>query len=170
MSIHQQFGSIYDTYVDKIYRFIFVKVSSQMVAQDLTSETFTRTFEYISRNNAKRIDNMQAFLYRTALNIVTDHYRQKSRGEVPLEYESRQVVEMEVPERNRADLAVMQSEQMAQIQTALQNMDREYANVVMWHYIEDLSLKEIAEILERPEGTVRVMLHRGLKELRALLR
>jgi RNA polymerase sigma-70 factor (ECF subfamily) len=77
---------------------------------------------------------------------------------------------MEVPERNRADLAVMQSEQMAQIQTALQNMDREYANVVMWHYIEDLSLKEIAEILERPEGTVRVMLHRGLKELRALLR
>jgi RNA polymerase sigma-70 factor (ECF subfamily) len=73
VSIHQQFGSIYDKYVDKIYRFMFVKVSSQMVAQDLTSETFTRIFEYISRNNAKRIDNMQAFLYRTALNIVTDH-------------------------------------------------------------------------------------------------
>jgi len=165
----QQFGDVYDQYVDKIYRFVFLKVNSQAVAQDLTSETFTRTLEYVNRNKDKKIDNMQAFLYRTALNMVTDYYRKKSRQDVPLEYESQHVVEVEVPERDRADVAAMQNEQIGQIRTALAQMEGEHVDVVMWHYVEDLSTKEIADILGRPEGTIRVMLHRGLKELRKQL-
>lgn len=165
MITNQQFGDIYDMYVDKIYRFVFLKVSSQAVAQDLTSETFTRTLEYMTRNADKKIDNIQAFLYRTALNAVTDYYRQKSRQDVPLEY-APQLASVETAQHDRADMAVAQNEQMSQIRTALAGMEGEHTDVVMWHYIEDLSIREIADILGKPEGTVRVMLHRGLKELR----
>jgi RNA polymerase sigma-70 factor (ECF subfamily) len=165
----KQFGAIYDRYVDKIYRFVFLKVNSQLIAQDLTSETFTRTLEYVKRNPNIQIDNIQAFLYRTANNIITDHYRQKSRKDVPLDYESQEIVRREVPDRDRPDVAVAQGEQMSQIRTALARLEGETADVVRWHYVEDLSIKEIAEITGRPEGTVRVMLHRGLEELKALL-
>jgi len=153
------FSDIYDKYIDKIYRFVFLKVDSEPIAQDITSETFTRTLEYINKNSGNniKIENIQAFLYRTATNAVIDYYRQKSRQNVPLN------------EFNVRDASSMTSEQKTQIviiRDALQKLEGEQADVVMWHYVEDLSIKEIAEMLNKPEGTVRVILHRGLKELR----
>lgn len=166
MNPADQFAKIYDKYVDKIYRFVFLKVNSQLTAQDLTSETFTRTLEYITRNPRVKIDNMQAFLYRTANNIITDYYRQKSRQDVPLDYESQAIIAREVPDGDMPERLASQGEQMTQIRTALAGMDGETADVVRWHYVEDLSVKEIARILDKSEGAVRVALHRGLKELR----
>ena len=165
----KQFGAIYDRYVDKIYRFVFLKVSSQVIAEDLTSETFTRTLEYIKRNPGTKIDNMQAFLYRSARNAVTDYYRQKSRTDVPLDYESQEIVSREMPDVDRPDMAAAQGEQMTQIRTALAKMESEHADVVMWHYVEDMSIKDIAKMLDKSEGAVRVALHRGLKDLRERL-
>ena len=44
----EKFSKIYDKYIDKIYRFVFLKVSSQEIAEDLTSEVFLKTFRYES--------------------------------------------------------------------------------------------------------------------------
>ncbi len=55
------FSKIYDQYINKIYRFVFLKVSSQEIAEDLTSETFLKTWE--SFKNGTRIENPQAFLF-----------------------------------------------------------------------------------------------------------
>lgn len=158
---------------------MFLKVNSQATAQDLTSETFTRTLEYLTgpasakatagKSDPVKIENMQAFLYRTARNIVTDYYRQKSRTDVPLDYDSREIVDREVSESDRPDLAAAQGEQMSKIRTALAKMEGENADIVMWHYIEDMSIGDIARTLNKSEGAVRVALHRGLKELRNLL-
>lgn len=168
-----QFGAIYDQYVDRIYRFVFLKVNSQAAAQDLTSETFTRTLEYINSkltgSDPVKIENMQAFLYRTARNIVTDYYRQKSRTDVPLDYESHEIVNREVPANARPDFAALKNEQMSQIRTALAKMEGDNADIVMWHYVEDMAIRDIAEMLDKSEGAVRVALHRGVKELRNLL-
>lgn len=169
MNPANNFTDVYDEYVDKIYRFVFVRVSSKAVAQDLTSETFTRTLEYFKRNSKVEVDNIQAFLYRTALNIVTDYYRQKSRTDVPLDYESQEVIEREMPYKERPDIAAAYGEQADKIRLALAKMDKEHADIITWHYIEDMPIREIADITGRPEGTIRVMLHRGLKELRDLL-
>jgi len=46
----------------------------------------------------------------------------------------------------------------------------DYREVINLHYLDDLSIKETAQILNRPEGTVRVMIHRALKELREQLK
>lgn len=163
------FTDIYDKYLGKIYRFVFLKVDSREIAQDLASETFTRTFEYFKRNADKKIDNIQAFLFRTASNIVTDYYRQKSRTNVPLEFVTKTIADRAASAYERPDLSLMRGEQMSLIQSALHKMDSRHADVVVWHFIEDLSVTEIAEITGRPEGTIRVMLHRGLKELRNIL-
>lgn len=162
-------GKIYDQYVDRIYRFVLLKVNSKTVAEDITSEVFTRTLEYFHKNEGVEIANTQAFLFRTASNMVTDYYRQKSRGNVPLNYESRELIEKETPLKDRPDSGAFINEQMEHIRHALSKMENEPANIVMWHYIEEMSVHEIADIIQRPEGTVRVMLHRGLKELRRYL-
>src|SRR6185295_3034755 len=73
----EQFGLIYDQYIEKIYRFVYIKVSSQEVAEDITSRVFMKGFE--SYQKSQTIENMGAFLYQIARNSVIDHYRQKDR-------------------------------------------------------------------------------------------
>ena len=75
----QAFGFLYERYLEDIYRFVLIKVSNTNIAEDLTEETFIRTWEYLpslARKNRK-INNFKAFLYRTASNLVVDYYRKK---------------------------------------------------------------------------------------------
>lgn len=163
------FEQIYDSYIGKIYRFALLKVNSVELAQDLASETFTRAFAYFKENPDIDVRNMQAFLFRTVSNLVIDYYRQKSRSNVPLEFETKAVVEKIVPDSERPDFGLMKSENTAILRNALQKIDAVHAEILIWHYIDDLSVGEIAEITGRPEGTIRVMIHRGLRALREVL-
>jgi RNA polymerase sigma-70 factor (ECF subfamily) len=165
----QIFSGIYDQYIDKIYRFIFLKVSSQEIAQDLTSETFLRGWEAFQRSQSPnpgemKIENMQAFLYQIARNLLTDFYREKGRTQVV----SAENLKIADPRVNLGEKAAKNSE-IEQIKANLANLKDDYQEVIILHYLNDLSIGEIAQTLEKPEGTVRVMLHRGLKELKSLL-
>jgi len=79
-NLRKIFSKIYDRYIDKIYRFIFFKVNSQEIAQDLTSETFLKGWE--SFKNGTKIENPQAYLYKTARNLVIDFYREKGKVQI----------------------------------------------------------------------------------------
>jgi len=157
----KDFSEIYDKYIEKIYRFIFLKVNSQDIAEDLTSETFLRVFESFKTNN---IENPQAFLYRVARNLVTDHYREKGRTQIV----SADYVSVVDPEENLEKKAILNSD-MDNIRTALASLKREYQDVIIYHYLDELSIPEIAKIMEKSEGTVRVTLHRALRALRTIV-
>ena len=154
------FSQIYDKYIDKIYRFIFLKVNSQEKAQDLCSETFLRGWR-VFKENKNKIENPQAFLYRIARNLVIDHYREKGRTQI-------------IPADNvpiidpRADLEEKSSldSDMNRVKLVLADIKDDYQEVIIWHYIEDLSIPEIAGILDKSEGAVRVTLHRALGAIR----
>lgn len=163
------FTDIYDKYIDKIYRFIFLKVNSREIAQDLSSETFTRAFEYSNRNKDKEIGNFQAFLFRTAMNLVTDYYREKFRQNISLDGANKFFAETIASRDVHLETSAAGGEQLQKIITALKGMEGELGNVIMWHFVEDISIREIAKMSGRPEGTIRVMLHRGLKALRNIL-
>src|SRR3989344_1984385 len=81
----KEFSKIFDSCINKIYRFVFVKVSSEEIAQDLTSETFLKGWEAFQASygqDGQKIENPQAFLYKIARNLVVDYYRQKGRTQV----------------------------------------------------------------------------------------
>ncbi|MFA6537252.1 MAG: sigma factor, partial [Patescibacteria group bacterium] len=59
----EAYGKLYDYYVERIYRFIFFKVNNVETAEDLTSEVFLKTWEYINKTN-KKISNLNALFYR----------------------------------------------------------------------------------------------------------
>src|SRR3989344_7851579 len=78
--LKETFSKIYDQWVGKIYRFVFLKVNSEAMAQDITSETFTRCWECFK--NGDTINNPSAFLYQIARNLVVDFYRQKGKTQI----------------------------------------------------------------------------------------
>ncbi len=154
------FSQIYDQCVEKIYRFIFLRVSSQEVAQDLCSETFLKGWQSFKENN-KKIENPRAFLYQIARNLVIDHYREKGRTQIV----SADYISIADPRADLEEETKVNSD-LDTIKAVLVNLKDEYQEVVIWHYIDDLSITEIAKMLKKSEGTVRVTLHRALKAVR----
>ncbi len=161
---HKEFSKIYDKYIEKIYRFIFLKVSSEEIAQDLCSETFLRGWEAY-KETQKEINNIQAFLYRIARNLITDHYREKGRTEV-VSAENIPIID---PSPALEEKIALNSD-LEQVKAALTNLKDEYQDVIIWHYLDDLPIQEVAKMLGKSEETTRVTLHRALKALKNELR
>lgn len=160
----KNFSRVYDKNVRKIYRFIFLKVSSKETAQDLTSQTFLKAWEAFKKregNPGEKIENPSAFLYQIARNLVVDFYREKGR----LEMVSTENLSLADSETDLEKEASLRSD-FNLARKALANLKDDYQNVIIWHYLDDMSTSKIAELLNKNEGAVRVMIHRALKRLR----
>ena len=146
-----QFSQIYDQYIDKIYRFVYLKVNSQNVAEDVTSKVFIKAWKAFCEPNFV-LKNSGAFLYQIARNAVIDHYREKGR---------QKTVSVDDKAILNADIGV--------VKTAIQKLKKDHQDIIIWHYLDDMPIADIATLLGRPEGTVRVMLHRALNDLKDLV-
>lgn len=161
-----KFARIYDQYVEKIYRFIFIKVSSYEVAQDLTSETFLKAWRVYKENNTE-IKSISGFLYKIARNLVIDYYRQKKQHQsVSLET----IEHLDIKSSHNPLASFIFDQELKRIYQAIKKIKPEYQEVIIWYYLDELSVKEIAKILDKSENAIRLLIHRGLKELRQILK
>jgi RNA polymerase sigma-70 factor (ECF subfamily) len=160
----EQFSSIYDQYIEKIYRFVYLKVSSQEIAEDLTSKVFLKGWEAYKRN--QEIKNPGAFLYRIARNAVIDHYRERGRAKTVSMDNIPEIADFAADPHEKALL----NADITSITSAILKLQDDYQDVLIWYYLEDMSAEQIAALLDKPAGTVRVMIHRGLQALKDELR
>ena len=163
-SLSEQFGQIYDQYIDKIYRFVYLKVSSQEIAEDITSRVFLKGWEAF-QSPKNDIKNPSAFLYQIARNMVIDHYRAKGRSKTVSMEVSPQMAD---PGTSAEDKAILNAD-IEVIKVAITRLKKDQQDIIIWYYLEDMAIDDIAKLLKKPSGTVRVMLHRGLNDLRSML-
>jgi len=154
------FSQIYDKYINKIYRFVFLKVNSHEIAEDLTSEAFSKTW-VVFKENQDEIKNVRAFLYKTANNLIIDYYREKGRANV-VSVNNPSIIDP----RQDLEKHVLLSSDMNNVKQALVHLKEDYQNVILWHYLDDLPISEVSELLNRSEQATRVLLHRALKALK----
>jgi len=156
------FGEIYNLYFKKIYRFIFYRVGHKEAAEDLAEEVFLKAFTKIasvSENGA-----FTGWLYQIARNQVIDYYRSKkltiSLDEIEntLEYES-----------NVIDVVNLEQQQKVLLKL-IKELLPEQQIVLKLKFFEDLENSEIAEMLHKSEGAIRVIQHRGITRLQELIK
>lgn len=160
----EQFGKIYDQYINKIYRFVYLKVSSQEVAEDITSKVFIKGWEAF-KADSDGIKNPGAFMYQIARNSVIDYYRQKGRTKTVSTDDSPEIVD---PETSAHDKAILNAD-VNTVRRAIGKLKKEHQDVIIWYYLDDMAIDSIAKLIEKPAGTVRVMIHRGLKDLKEIV-
>lgn len=149
----------YHELVDQVFRFTYLKTSNREVAEELTSECFLSTITYLKEYE---VENIRAFLFKVARNKVIDHYRRKDR----VVY-SDEVVQTNEKGSDADEVITMQEAKMvAEKIRLLPDDDRE---VLTLRYLEDLDIKEIAEILGKSQVATRVQIFRALKKARELL-
>jgi len=164
----QAFVKAYDLYVDQIYRFIYFKVGNKEEAEDLSSAVFLKIWSYLQENNIIDSKTLRPLLYKIARNIIIDHYRKINQSEnVSLDKTMEQGGLIDV-KQDIAQRAEVMSDLMV-IETKLPELKEEYREVIIMRYINELSIKEIAEILDKSKGNVRVLIYRALSTLKELM-
>lgn len=149
---------------------MLVRTSNKQLAQDLTSETFTKAWDAIARDPSRYPRNEKAYLFQVANNCAIDHYRKNkdvSIGEENIiDYlDSRYSDEILVRSHDRMDT----QHNVSEIQKALAKLPPDTATLLSLKYVEELPNKEIAKVLGKSHGAIRVAIHRALKELKAEL-
>ncbi|OGH64438.1 MAG: hypothetical protein A2821_02875 [Candidatus Magasanikbacteria bacterium RIFCSPHIGHO2_01_FULL_41_23] len=161
----EAYGQLYDLFVARIYRFIFFKVGSKEEAEDLTSDVFLKTWQYLTKNKSLEIKSFSGLIYQIARNALVDLYRAKAnRQEFSLDLANEFIIDEE------KFGAIDASHDVARILQALKKIKQEYQEVLVFKYIEELSIKEIAEILKKTPINVRVTLHRAMIVLKKSLK
>lgn len=156
------FGQIYSLYFKKIYTFIFYRVSHKELAEDLAEEVFLKAFTKIHS-----IADDKAFLgwlYQIARNQVIDYYREKKitvgleEVENTLEYET-----------NVIDIVNLEQQQIFLLKH-IKDLPSDQQQVLKLKFFEDLSNSEIAAVLNKSEGAVRIIQHRAITKLQVLVK
>ncbi|MFH0840767.1 MAG: RNA polymerase sigma factor [bacterium] len=161
----QAFITAYDLYINDIYRFVFFKVGNKEEAEDITSSVFVKCWTYVrdgKLNDSNEYKSLKAFLYKIARNAVIDYYRQ-NKPEVELEEAE------EVPNKKEQDQIGATNIDFELVKEKLTELKTEYRGVIVMHYINQLSISEISDILGKSKGNVRVILHRALSALREII-
>lgn len=161
----EKFSRLYDDCAKKVYRFVFLRVNSKEVAQDLTAEAFARCWEKFKKDPGA-VQNPRAFLYKTARNLMIDHYRAAGKIKtVPPETVENFLADPKIDLEKKAMLA----SEMNTVRQAMSHLNDDYQNAIIWRYLDDLSIKEVSQLLDRSEEATRVLLHRAMKELKTYL-
>jgi len=161
------FMAAYDKYIEDIYRFVYFKVSNHDEAEDLTSQVFLKVWNYIQTNSMGEYKTLKSFLYKVARNLVIDYYRKNAnKNEFSL---SDEAAPIDIKDEKQDPIGEL--ELKYDIESLEKNLDKlktEYREVIIMRYINELDIAEIALILEKSKGNVRVLIFRALKALREI--
>lgn len=161
----QIFAAAYEKYADAIFRHCYFRVFDQDRGKELMQECFMKTWEYLTRG--KEIDNVQAFLYRTANNLIIDEVRRSKKRKVEsLETLQEEGFDVGTDEDSEAMKSKIGEERIIAI---LQQVEHPYREVLIMRFIDGLQPVEIAELLRESANAVSVRINRGVKKLRSLL-
>ena len=160
----EAFGLVYDRYVDQIYRYLYYRVGSHALAEDLTSETFLRALRRIDSFTYTGKD-IGAWFTTIARNLVTDHVK-SSRFKL-------EVSTADMLDADRGDdgieTQVIERLRDAALLDAVHRLKPEQQECVVLRFLQGLSVAETSSVMGRSEGAVKQLQLRAVRALAKLL-
>lgn len=157
------FGSIYDHYVDQIYKYVYYRVP-QGEAEDMVETIFMKAWEKLYQYKPKQ-KGFGAWLFRIGHNLIVDMYRVRK---------DKEFMELtdDTPEYRREHNPIKMTEDSLyseKLRSAISKLSKSHKQVVILKFINELSNDEISKILKKSEGNIRILQFRALKELKGHL-
>lgn len=156
----ESFSELYERYQEKIHRHLYYRIGNRSDAEDLTAQTFLRAWDAMPRYREMGRP-FGVWLLSISHNLLIDHYR-KRRESVNLD-------DVVIPAGEEVDPEVqagrhIENEVLAKALIDLKNNNHRAA--VVMRYIDGMKPREIAQVMDTTAGNVRLMVYRGLLELR----
>ena len=154
----EEFGKLYDIYFKKIYAFVYFRTRHKEMTEDLTSRIFLKALENIGRFNPAR-GNFSSWIYRIAHNQVIDCYRARKSE---LDIDSLWDLKAKDDVARSAETA----EKMRLAAKTLKQLTPEQRELVIMRVWDELSYKEIADILGKTEAGCKMAFSRAVAKFR----
>jgi len=152
------FAKIYDSNIDKIYKFIYYKTYHKETAEDLTSQTFLKALEKFHQYNPEK-GSISSWLYQIARNLVTDYYRLK-RNTVDIDDV------WDLQDDQNIELDMENKEQLEELREVLKKLPADQRDILILRVWLDLTYNDIAQVLGKTEGACKMMFSRLISRLR----
>ncbi len=153
------FAQIYDLFFERISKYVFFRTKHKEEAEDLTSLVFLKVWQNINKYKIQKSAKFSTWLFQVARFTLIDYYRQQ-KSQVFLT-EIKEIGEVGFLERNA---------ELEEIKKYMQSLPEHYQTIITLRYFEDLNYKQIAEIMGKTSLGARVLLHRAIKKLSALMK
>jgi len=158
----QALAEIYDRHAGPIYGYLFRVIGDAAHAEDLAGEVFLRLLQALRTSRAPR-DNLEGWLYRVAHNLAMDLFRRQKKGPaVPL------AEELLAQDSQPSDL-VEDGQIKQQLRTGMRRLTPDQHQVILLRFAEGFPAAEVARLMGKSEGAVKVLQHRAVNRLRKLL-
>jgi RNA polymerase sigma-70 factor (ECF subfamily) len=152
--------ALYDHYVTGVFRFVYYRVGSQQLAEDLTSETFVRGLRAIQRFNWQGKD-FGAWLTTIARNLIADHFK-SSRSRLEVVSETIPEGKTHAPSPEQEVLSLISNEMLF---AAVGSLPPEQRDCILMRFIQGLSIAQTAAALGRSEGAIKQLQLRAVRSL-----
>jgi len=155
-------SELYRRHADAVYRYVHLRVGDAIVAEDLTAEVFLRALEGLEEYRYTGVPFI-VWLYRIAHARTVDHWRQTGRRQ-----------ETELSDRMAAtganpEVIVGTRIERADLAAALRRLTNDQQQVIILRFVEEMSLAQVAAVMNKTVGAVKALQHRALVSLSRLM-
>lgn len=157
-----EFKEIYSKLWLKVYKYIYYLVQNKEEAEELAQDTFKKIYVKYKSDKLEK-DRIEPYIFRAAKNSVVDRWRQNGRKTKVITLEDVTVFDVDKHQESRITESMM-------VKEALNELDSESRAVIELRIIKGYSVKEVANIMEKPEGTIKSLQFRALKKLKDILK
>jgi len=154
-------GELYDRHQMGVFRFLMARVNDQQLAEDLTGDVFIRMLDHLSDYENRNVP-FTSWLYRVSRNLLIDHYRKEGK------YKLTPLGQSEEISKDQPTLLSHVEDKLTieQVRLVLSKLDEDQSEVIVLRFLVGLSLKEVAQSLDKSVAAVKALQHRGLIHLR----
>jgi len=166
------FGAIFEAYYPAILRYALHRTGNAAVADDVTSEVFFKALNKLSTFKWAGVP-FSAWLYRIAGNEIIDYFRKHSRA--PYSYDD-PGTGGDLPDKNagndmeneliKAQDEIDNNTNFLKVKEALKTLPVKYQEVLVLRFLEENKISEIAQVLDKSEGTIKSLISRGIARLK----
>jgi RNA polymerase sigma-70 factor (ECF subfamily) len=155
------FAKIYDLLIDQVYRYVFYRIKGEDV-EDIVENVFLKVWENLKKYRREEKKSFTAWVFRITHNLVVDHYRAAKDKQF-------EELDLNITDDKREHNPIRTTENVLDnkaLKMALTKLKKPYRDVIICKFINELSNAEIAEVLDKNEGSLRVLQFRALSALK----
>lgn len=154
-------GELFERYRNQVYRVALAIVRDPQVAEDILQDCFLKLHVYAHRVDPER--PLMPWLYRVTANLSYTYVSRHQKRSTDLDQVAEQ---LSTPGGQAPDRVTERAELQSNVRAAIENLATNQRIVVILHYLANMSLQDIADVLGCPVGTVKSRLHYAREKLR----
>jgi RNA polymerase sigma-70 factor (ECF subfamily) len=155
----REFGALYDRHFQQIYRFVYSRVREQTAAEDVTSEVFIKALKAMPRYQETGRP-FAAWLYQIAVNAIADRYRTLRPSHSLDDFHDLSVGGPAIEDQ------AAQRDEIRRIWRLVEDLPLQQRTALVLKFQEDMKIEDIAVVMGKSSGAVKLLIHRGVSRLR----